>query len=322
MTTTKELYFESNGVKLAGTLTLPDDADHLPVCLMIGGALPSTRDGDPDTTKTNWFPLSMPQRRLFVDEAELLASVGIASFRYDKRGCGASEGNYDRARLLDLAGDARAALTLLAQHPQIDNQRIGILGHNEGALIGLMLAAENPDLQYLIQQNARYRPLEQAMRHQAAELWTMPEMVVKTVKEYVPVIYWMYKQMDDVIVSLERGDEYFRLGDESWSFDLYLPWLKDHAENPPARFVDRVKCPVLILHSRLEQNVDFTEALQLGDALAEAGNEHVKVHVFRELDGDFRQVDYLHERDLIAAMDKPLAEAFCTTLTGWLQALV
>ena len=93
----REMFFESRGAKLYGTLTLPKADAKLPVGLFVGGSFPQTRDGDIDNAKTAWFPYPLPGRKLFRDEAEIFTKLGIATFRYDKRGCGKSEGNFKTA---------------------------------------------------------------------------------------------------------------------------------------------------------------------------------------------------------------------------------
>lgn len=54
----------------------------------------------------DWFPTPLPQRNLFRDEAQILSHLGLATFRYDKRGCGQSEGDFNTAGLFDLVDDA------------------------------------------------------------------------------------------------------------------------------------------------------------------------------------------------------------------------
>src|SRR5689334_23446508 len=105
-----EMFFESIGAKIYGTLTLPQAGGKLPACLFIGGSFPQTRDGDLDNAKTEWFPNPLPGRKLFRDEAAIFQQLGIATFRYDKRGCGKSEGDCHTTGLFDLVADARLAL--------------------------------------------------------------------------------------------------------------------------------------------------------------------------------------------------------------------
>ena len=84
---------------------------------------------------------NMPGQALNVFNAiaERLAAAGWASFRYDKRGCGASGGDYLSTGHFDLVADARAVVAAMRSR---GNQRIVLVGHSEGTLIAAELAAE------------------------------------------------------------------------------------------------------------------------------------------------------------------------------------
>ena len=60
----REELFVSNGTKLYGTLSIPDGAERVPAVLFIHGSFPQTRDGDVDSSNTEWFPNPIPGRRL------------------------------------------------------------------------------------------------------------------------------------------------------------------------------------------------------------------------------------------------------------------
>jgi predicted acyl esterase len=139
----REEFFESSGINIYGTLTLPEEGTDFAACLFIGGALPQTREEDVDNSKVDWFPRPLPKRKLFIDEARILKQIGMATFRYDKRGCGKSEGDFNTTGLFDLVDDARMALRWLRSLPEIDSERVGVLGQSEVAIIAQILVAED-----------------------------------------------------------------------------------------------------------------------------------------------------------------------------------
>lgn len=110
----KNVYFESNGDKLYGTLTLPNEDEKFAACLFICGSFPQVRAGDVDNSKVDWFPKPLPQRKIFTDESKILKDMGMASLRYDKRGCGESEGDFNSAGFFDVVEDARQAVQWLS----------------------------------------------------------------------------------------------------------------------------------------------------------------------------------------------------------------
>src|SRR5215470_6453483 len=117
-----------DGTRLSGTLTLPRETGQFPVVVAAHAAGGGTRDA----------PL---HRHL----ASFLPSLGIATFIYDRRGEGASDGR-PGAPLAVLAGDARAALSALARQPGVRPSRIGLWGHSQGGWIAPMATANPPHL--------------------------------------------------------------------------------------------------------------------------------------------------------------------------------
>ena len=313
-------FFESDGARIYGTLTLPNPSEKSPACLFIGGSFPQTRDGNLDNLQTDWFPTPLPERNLFRDEAKILSHLGIATFRYDKRGCGQSEGDFNTTSLFDLVADARMAWQWLRGLPEIDPERIGVLGQSEGAVIALMLAAQGPHICFYIWQGGIYNNLEQILKWQAEAFFQGDRAKIDNFKQNVPLMYWTYKQIDDMFASTKRSENFFPIGDENWSKNLYLKNLKEHFDNPPSALVNKVKCPVLILHGEMDRNTSPKEALLMQQALLKAGNKNVTAHIFPGLDHSFRRLGEPDE-DFVTAMNRPLAPVMPEALTNWLNSL-
>lgn len=67
--------------------------------------------------------------------AEQFSEAGYASLRYDKRGCGASGGDYITAGHSDLVNDAVFVTRFIHQHKAFKDVPIYLLGHSEGTVI-------------------------------------------------------------------------------------------------------------------------------------------------------------------------------------------
>lgn len=99
----------------------------------------------------HWFEPSSPtsNRTQYLQEAEALARRGTVSLlvstfwsdpaRYDKR-----KWETDFQNSVNQAKDLRRALDVLLSQPGVDPQRIGLVGHDYGAMFGSLVAAVDP----------------------------------------------------------------------------------------------------------------------------------------------------------------------------------
>jgi len=122
------------GHTLAGTLTIPSDArlargEKFPAAVLVSGSGPQNRDEE------------LMGHRPFAVIADSLARAGVAVLRYDDRGVGASTGDFAAATTVDFASDADIASAWLKARPEIDPDRVGMVGHSEGAMIAPIVAA-------------------------------------------------------------------------------------------------------------------------------------------------------------------------------------
>jgi len=127
----EEVRFKSGELTLTGTLAVPGVSGAVPAVLMLPGSGQTDRDDNAKALAIDVFPqLSMAIER-----------QGLATFRYDKRGVGASEGDYFSSDFDDRLTDAVAAVEWLRARPEVDASRVIVLGHSEGALLSVRLAA-------------------------------------------------------------------------------------------------------------------------------------------------------------------------------------
>ena len=122
------------GHTLAGTLTIPTEVrlargEKFPAAVLVSGSGPQNRDEE------------LMGHRPFAVIADSLARAGIAVLRYDDRGVGASTGDFAAATIVDFASDADVASEWLKTRAEIDPDRVGMVGHSEGAMIAPIVAA-------------------------------------------------------------------------------------------------------------------------------------------------------------------------------------
>lgn len=125
--TQEEVTFSNGDATLTGTLVLPEGCTRkTPVLIMVTGS------GQEDRDETIF------DHKPFAVLADVLGRAGIATLRYDDRGVGGSTGDVVNATTEDFRDDALAGIKLLRDR----FDKVGVIGHSEGGLIALMLAAD------------------------------------------------------------------------------------------------------------------------------------------------------------------------------------
>ncbi len=119
-----------NGIQTNAQLTIPAVGNGpFPGVLLVAGS------GVVDMNET----LS-PDTKPFWQIAQYLSERGFAVLRYDKRGVGANSQIIDyniwgNLTFNDLKNDAEIALGVLTQQPEVDPNKITLIGHSEGTII-------------------------------------------------------------------------------------------------------------------------------------------------------------------------------------------
>ncbi len=126
--------FYSDGIKLAGVLYLPPDlttGERRPALVLCAGIQGLKELGPRDL-------------------AERLMEAGFVALTFDYRGFGQSEGPRWQPWPHEQVRDARAAVTFLAQQPQVDPERIAVLGISMGGGHAISAAAVDPRIKSVV----------------------------------------------------------------------------------------------------------------------------------------------------------------------------
>lgn len=114
--------FKSAGLILAGSVGLPEGlapTERRPAFMVLHGFGSNKNAGNVQ------------------GPCKLLNELGYVSLRFDMRGCGESEGERGNLICLEQVEDTRNALGFLASHPQVDPDRIGVIGSSFGAAVAV-----------------------------------------------------------------------------------------------------------------------------------------------------------------------------------------
>jgi hypothetical protein len=144
--------------KLPGTLTVPAGKGPYPAVVLVHGS--GQRDRD-ETSFAN---------KVFKDLAVGLAARGVASLRYEKRIKQYPSKMLGKSYTLDddIAEDAAKAAALLRTQPEVDPQKVFILGYELGGYAAPRIAEADGKLAGIVLMAANERPLEDLFVDQAA----------------------------------------------------------------------------------------------------------------------------------------------------------
>lgn len=135
----QQVSFLAGGLRVYATLRHPANSSRkVPAVLLIAGSGPTDRNGNNSLT-----PGSIDTLKTIAD---WLSEDGVASLRYDKLGSGHTGlGHYtsDPATigLAPFEEESLAALKFLSGQTDVNDNRLGVFGHSEGALFALLLAS-------------------------------------------------------------------------------------------------------------------------------------------------------------------------------------
>ncbi|HTL29722.1 MAG TPA: alpha/beta fold hydrolase [Tepidisphaeraceae bacterium] len=262
------------GVKLGGTLTLPkrtstQPSHSLPAVLLITGSGAQDRDE------------SLLGHRPFLIIADHLTRAGIAVLRLDDRGVGKSTGDFVKATETDFVSDAKVAIDYLRHHPDIDPKRVGVLGHSEGGIIGPKLAADDPQIAFVVMVAGPGIPMDELLLQQSREVaMVLGEDAASIARnqDAVRETFAILKQTSDPpdleqkLRSINERELAALPADQRQAFGgkdridaqikmITSPWFRELLRYDPAPTLAKLKCPVLAIGGEKDLQVAAKENL-------------------------------------------------------------
>lgn len=327
---TEEITFRNAAADatLAGTLTRPPGDGPFPAVILLSGSGPQDRDE------------TLFDHKPFAVLADFLTRRGIAVLRFDDRGVGQSTGSSDDATSEDFHFDAAAAFRFLVEQPRIDPQRVGFIGHSEGAMVATMAASTNPRVacvvmlagagvdgrQVLMSQGRRV--LEAEGVSDAAQLERQrrtQEILMDTVEQAPPGV----SQENLAREAAKRLSE--QLGDDGQQAEdldalaaagvaqLSSPWFRFFLTFDPTKPLRELDCPVLVLVGSRDVQVDPAVNLPpLREAVASLGHDGSAVEELPGLNHLFQTctTGAISEYD---AIEETMAPAVLERVARWLE---
>lgn len=298
----------ANGFNLAATVSkptkLPDPVKgkpaRLPAIVLVGGS------GSTDRNETV-FGIS-----IFQQLANALADAGYLVVRYDKRGVGQSGGRPESATLTDYADDLRAAIRYLTNRKDVDEDRIAVAGHSEGAAVALIAAKDDKNIRALILM---------------AGIGTTGVELNLEQQRYLLARSKMSDEEKQAKIELQKKIQAATISGQGWEGiplqtrrAAETPWFRSFLQFDPAVFMKDVRQPILIIQGELDKQVPPAHA----DKLAELAKARKKAADVQEV--KLPGVNHLLVNAKTGDVDeyaslapKTISPDVATKITGWLQ---
>jgi len=223
---------------IKGTLEIPNTPEPWPVVLIISGSGPTNRDGNSSIPGVKNDSLKLL--------AEGLASNGIGSLRFDKRGIAES------AKALAKEDDIRFETyvdDVVQWGKQLQKDQrfryLVVLGHSEGSLIG-MLACQKLDAKGFISASGAARPASELLLTQLEP--KLPSAMFEEVKSIIEQLKngKTVKEVPPYLISLFRPS--------------VQPYIISWFKYDPAAEISRLKIPILIIQGTTDIQCSVDDA--------------------------------------------------------------
>jgi len=267
-------------VALACTLTKPKAGGPFGAVVLATGSGPQDRDE------------SILGHKPFLVLSDALTRAGLAVLRCDDRGVAASTGRFATATTQDFAQDALAAVAWLRARPEIARDRVGIVGHSEGATVAAIAAAGSRAVAFIVMLAGPALPgrdIEHLQRAWVARRAGERESDIAETRAKWDEAYGIVaaepddaaakarlRALYDGLPAAARADVDRGGGFEAAASQLLAPWHRAFLALDPRTFLRRVRVPVLALDGERDMQVPPDANLpELRKALA--GNADVTI---------------------------------------------
>jgi pimeloyl-ACP methyl ester carboxylesterase len=276
---TEEVHFSNGSVTLHGTLTAPPQGGPHAAIALVHGSGPEDRD-------------------FLGPWVEFFASQGLTVLAYDKRGVGASGGDWKRATLDDLAGDVAAAVGLLQARSDVDPRRVGLFGISQGGWVAPRAARRTKGVAFMI---LHAGPAVPVVRQGLLSL------------EHTLRAYGFGQQEIEEAIAYQKLDDAFTRTGEGWDRlqaayqkaaarkaewvepprpkdDWFRPFYRAIMDHDPVPDLEQLRCPVLAFFGEVDVDVPPEPNKTLMErALVAAGNRDQTIVVLAKANHLFLQ---------------------------------
>ena len=245
-----------------GTLTLPKEQQPKGLVIFISGSGWQDRDE------------TIHAHRPFAVIADTLTVAGFATYRYEDF----PTAIFRKSTTFDFADGVRLILDSLLQREDLQNIKIGLLGHSEGSLVATIVAADDPRIDFTIHLGGVAQPFEEIMLYQSEAIMRISsEYSEKEVQNSMAINQRIY---DVVKKSKNKEEAMKRLGtlwdelaaqlsdEEKAKYNMTpenkftaiqtfgSPWFYTLFHIDPKKYLRKIKTPVLAISGEKDLQVE------------------------------------------------------------------
>jgi pimeloyl-ACP methyl ester carboxylesterase len=289
----------ASGFNIAATITKPKTtATKYPAVILVAESGVNDRDG-----VSGGVPV-MGQL------AGALADAGYVAVRFDKRGYGQTGGRAESATIGDFADDIRSIVRFLDKRKDIDNKRIAVLGHNEGAWVALLAATREGKIAGVVSVAAPAITGNELVLEQQKAL--LEQMKVSDAERQAKIE--LQKKINAAAMSgkgWEGVPDDLRKGADTLWFQSVLTF-------DPAKVIKDVEQPILILHGELDRQVPVSQADKLAELAKKSDSKSVEVITVRGVNHLLVPATTGLPDEYATLTDKNVSKDATGAITGWL----
>ncbi|MEM2342299.1 MAG: alpha/beta fold hydrolase [Candidatus Bathyarchaeia archaeon] len=246
----KPVTFKNEGQQIVGILHMPDNikpGEKFPGVVMFHGFTGNKTEA----------------HRLFVKVAKSLSESGFIVLRFDFRGSGDSDGEFEDTTLPGEVSDAERALTFLLRRRNTDRERVGVIGLSMGGRVAAILASKDERIKFAILYSPALGPLRNAL---------------------------LSRMNRENLDKLDSGE----------LIELWAGWYLRKAFFDtvdyivPLDIMDRIKVPTLIIHGDKDEVIPIELSIR-GYEIIKGLNERNELYIVKGGDHVFSKKEHMME---------------------------
>lgn len=288
---------KEKSIQFGATITIPEGKGPFPAIVLISGSGPQNRNCD------------ILGHQLFSVLADHFTNKGFIVLRYDERGIAKSTGRFSDATTADFANDASAGVDYLLSRPEVDKNKIGLIGHSEGGIVAPMVASQRNDINFIVLLAAPGIPVLTMMAEQneaiafnngasevaAKEFGLLYKRVIPTIASAKDSLYalqestilienWAKGKDKELLSALnlvtakKRFEYVYTLVSQ-----IRTKWFQYFLNISPAVYLEQLKCKVLALNG--DKDIQVISSSNLAGISKALKNSKAKKYEIKELNG-------------------------------------